>query len=114
MTTETNVTDAVTDEVETKTETKTETTVKVKKNKSTKGNCPACGGVPYKRGWKHTDECPNSTKNKLAALSKEKQEYRAANGLKSRGKLPKTITEPVTATPETIPVDTTETVNTAD
>jgi hypothetical protein len=33
--------------------------------------CATCGGPAYKRGYKHTETCPDSTVNKLAAKRKK-------------------------------------------
>jgi hypothetical protein len=40
-------------------------------------NCPVCGGPPWKRGWKHTDDCTNSAKAKVAAAAEAKRAERA-------------------------------------
>ena len=32
------------------------------KSKPKRGNCPECGGEPYKRGWKHQGNCSLSSR----------------------------------------------------
>ena len=45
-------------------------------DKPKRDNCPECDGPPYRRGWRHTDECPNSTANKLAKAKADTAERR--------------------------------------
>jgi len=38
--------------------------LKIKRVREQRPNCSVCGGKPFKRGWKHTKECVNNSRNR--------------------------------------------------